>query len=63
MIHSEVAQITSDTISWTESVDDEGLPMVSILVAIFVSVLLVGIWLVRSSSQVEEEEEDYAREI
>ena len=55
--------ISSDTISWTESVDDEGLPMVSILVAIFVSVLLVGIWLVRSSSQVEEEEEDYVREI
>ena len=37
--------------------------MVSILVAIFVSVLLVGIWLVRSNSQVEEEEEDYVREI
>lgn len=55
--------ITSDTISWTESVDDEGLPMVSILVAIFVSVLLVGTWLVRSSSQAEEEEEDYVREI
>ena len=55
--------ITSDTISWTESVDDEGLPMVSILVAIFVSVLLVGTWLVRSRSQAEEEEEDYVREI
>ena len=43
--------------------DDEGLPMVSILVAIFVSVLLVGTWLVRSSSQAEEEEEDYFGEI
>ena len=55
--------ITSDTISWTESVDEEGLPMISILVALFVSVLLVGIWLVRSSTQVEEEEEDYVRDV
>ena len=43
--------------------DEEGLPMISILVALFVSVLLVGIWLVRSSTQVEEEEDDYVREV
>ena len=52
--------MVSDTISWTERVDEESLPMVSILVAIFVSVLLVGMWLVRSRSEVDEEE-DYIR--
>ena len=51
--------MVSDTISWTERVDEESLPMVSILVAIFVSVLLVGMWLVRSRSEVDEE--DYIR--
>ncbi len=54
--------MVSDTISWTERVDEESLPMVSILVAIFVSVLLVGMWLVRSRSEVDEKE-DYIREI
>ena len=54
--------MASDTISWTERVDEESLPMVSILVAIFVSVLLVGMWLVRSRSEVDEEEA-YIREI
>ena len=53
--------MASDTISWTERVDEESLPMVSILVAIFVSVLLVGMWLVRSRSEVDEEGEDLAR--
>jgi len=52
--------MASETISWTERVDEESLPMVSILVAIFVSVLLVGMWLVRSRSEVDEEE-DYIR--
>ena len=52
--------MASETISWTERVDEESLPMVSILIAIFVSVLLVGMWLVRSRSEVDEEE-DYIR--
>ena len=41
--------------AWVESVEEDGLPMVSILVALAVTVLIIGIWLVRKSS-----EEDYS---
>lgn len=47
-------KLTSGTVSWVESVDDEGLPMGSILVALTVAVLIIGVWFVRKSS-----EEDY----
>ena len=46
---------SSGTVSWVESVEEDGLPMVSILVALAVTVLIIGIWLVRKSS-----EEDYS---
>ena len=42
---------SSGTVSWVESVDEEGLPMVSILVALAVTVLIIGMWLVRKSSE------------
>ena len=42
---------TSETVSWVESVDEAGLPMVSILVALAVTVLIIGMWLVRKSSE------------
>ncbi|MAU85145.1 MAG: hypothetical protein CMA21_00865 [Euryarchaeota archaeon] len=45
---------SSGTVLWVESVDEDGLPMVSILVALAVTVFIIGIWLVRKSS-----EEDY----
>ena len=41
----------SGTVSWVESVDEDGLPMVSILVALAVTVLIIGMWLVRKSSE------------
>ena len=46
---------SSGTVSWVESVEEDGLPMVSILVALAVTVLIIGIWLDRKSS-----EEDYS---
>ncbi len=46
---------SSGTVSWVESVEEDGLPMVSILVALAVTVLIIGIWLVRKSSK-----EDYS---
>ena len=54
---------SSDVVSWTEEPDEDSLPMVSILVAIVVAVLIIGMWLVRRSSQNEDEEEDYIQEI
>ena len=42
---------SSGTVSWVESVDEDGLPMVSILVALAVTVLIIGMWLVRKSSE------------
>ena len=42
---------SSGTVSWVESVEDAGLPMVSILVALAVSVIIIGVWLVRKSSE------------
>ena len=42
---------SSGTVSWVESVEEDGLPMVSILVALAVTVLIIGIWLVRKSSE------------
>ena len=42
---------SSSTVSWVESVDDAGLPMVSILVALAVSMIIIGVWLVRKSSE------------
>ena len=49
--------LSSGTVSWVESVDEAGLPMVSILVALAVTVLIIGMWLVRKSS-----EEDYSED-
>mgnify|MGYP001407945871 FL=1 len=42
---------SSGTVSWVESVDDAALPMVSILVALAVSMIIIGVWLVRKSSE------------
>ena len=42
---------SSGTVSWVESVEDAGLPMVSILVALAVSVIIIGVWLVRKRSE------------
>ena len=42
---------SSGTVSWVESVEDAGLPMLSILVALAVSVIIIGVWLVRKSSE------------
>ena len=42
---------SSGTVSWVESVDEDGLPMVSILVALAVTVLIIGMWFVRKSSE------------
>ncbi len=48
---------SSETVSWVESVEEGGLPMVSILVALAVTVLIIGLWLVRKSS-----EEDFSED-
>ena len=42
---------SSGSVSWVESVDEDRLPMVSILVALAVTVLIIGMWLVRKSSE------------
>ena len=41
---------SSETVSWTEVDEEAGLPMVSILVAIAVTIVLIGLWLIRKSS-------------
>ena len=48
---------SSETVSWVESVEEGGLPMVSILVALAVTVLIIGLWLIRKSS-----EEDFSED-
>ena len=44
-------EISSETVSWTESEDEESLPMVSILVAIVVTLVMIGAWLIRKGSE------------
>jgi len=44
-------EISSETVSWTESEDEESLPMVSILVAIVVTLVMIGSWLIRKGSE------------
>ena len=41
---------SSETVSWIEVDEEAGLPMVSILVAIAVTIVLIGLWLIRKSS-------------
>ena len=41
---------SSGTVSWIEVDEEVGLPMVSILVAIAVTIVLIGLWLIRKSS-------------
>jgi hypothetical protein len=41
---------SSETVSWSEVDEDGSLPMASILVAIAVTIVLIGLWLIRKSS-------------
>jgi len=49
-------EIYSETVPWTESEDEESLPMVSILVAIVVTLVMIGSWLIRKGSEEEVDE-------
>ena len=55
-------KMTTESVSWIEGVDEEGLPMVSILVAIVVAAVITGFWLVRRSSlDFEDHESEYSK--
>ncbi len=55
-------KMTTESVSWIEGADEEGLPMISILVAIVVAAVITGFWLVRRSSlDPEDHESEYSK--